>query len=93
MLNAHIAAHALINAWDNWTDEDEQASDAILNTAVAYARAIYEHAPHQLPAEYYVPFAAAISVLSGTVLVGMVKVPNLTFSEAIEPLRALVKEG
>lgn len=93
MLNHLVAAHALINAWDNWTDEDEEASDAILDTAVAYARAIYNHASHQFPAEYYVRFAAAISVLSDTVLDGMVCVPDLTISQVIDSLRPLVVEG
>lgn len=92
MLNAQLAAHAIINAWDGWTDEDANASDNILQAAAGYARSILTNAPHQIPSSVYCYFAAAVTVITDEIIPGItVKVPNLTFDEAIAPLREFAR--
>lgn len=94
MLNAHIAAQAIVNAWDGWTDEDSVASDNILQAAVGYAKTILLNAPHQIPDDVYVYFVTAITVISDEIIPGITtSVANLTFDEAIQPLRAFTAKA
>lgn len=91
-LNAVLAAQTVISAWTNWTDEAEAESDAILNAALSYAKAILTNAPHQIPDDMKKHFADAILVM-GPDGRDAPALPNLTFSEAIEPLREFVKRS
>lgn len=91
MLNAQIAARAIINAWDGWTDEAANASDNILQAAAGYARALLLNAPHQIPDGIRPEFFAAVAVITDEPAPGTAHVPNLTFDEAIAPLREFAR--
>ena len=93
MLNSHIAAHALISAWENWTDQAEETSDAILNAALGYADTLLKRAPHQIPEAVRPHFAACVLVMTADPTDPSVDRPDLTFDEALEPLRRFLAEG
>ena len=86
--NAVLAAQIIVSAWANWTDEAEAASDNILNAAVGYAAALLMNAKHQIPADMVAHFVTAIDVINDAP-----GKKDLTFDEAIEPLRDFVKRS
>lgn len=93
MLNSVLAAQAIINAWDNWTDEAADQSDNILHAAIDYAKALVDNAPHQIPEDARPHFLTAWAVVTdGRAAFSALPTPNLTFDEAFEPLRRFVRE-
>lgn len=92
-IHAITAAQAIIAAWDNWADDQGRefnGSDDVLQTAVAHAAVLL--AFNRVPRDFRKVLRDACAVISADPARQHDHyVPNLSFDEAIEPLRAYVK--
>lgn len=88
-IHAVLACRAVIAAWDRRTDGspvEEARCDDVLQAAVAYAAAVVKAG--RCPSHLVEEMSGMIAVISADEPTG--NIPNLTFDEAIEPLRLFV---
>lgn len=90
-VHAVLACLAIIAAWDGWTDEspiEESRCDDVLQSAVAHAAAILKAG--RCPTYLVEELNEAVAVITADPNEPIENIPNLTFDEAIAPLRLFV---
>lgn len=87
------AALALTTVWDTWGDEDERELDNVLQSAAAHCATLVRNFPDAVTVEEKVAFEEAVLVISSDPNEPPDNVPDLSFDEALEPLRAFIRRS
>lgn len=81
------AAMALTTVWDAWDDEREDQLDDVLQSAVRHAALLLGCFPDAVTPEDWKTLSDVVLVMTGA------PEPNLTFDQALEPLRAFIRRN
>lgn len=87
------AAMALTTVWDAWDDESESQLDDALQSAAGHCATLVRCFPDAVTVEERVAFEDAVLVITSDPNEPPDNVPDLTFDQALEPLRAFVRRN